>query len=286
MSGIDNIQARCEDGRVEVGLFEGEECREVIALRALEAFELRDSLNDALREAGLLTRKSAAAEDHELELLEVARDVVCARIETVDPVRFNERMNAVAERAKKAVETVDHAPGRRLPPAEREALAARPWLDGTQGAQEVPDLRMARSAQFLTRQLVKALDALGFGHEHREVSGADTVALLGEHLPALNAALGFPDGKATAVQTAARAFAEDLEWIGFGKEDNEVNGADVVEAVARHLPALRAALGEPAHTEDYDAHVSRQGQEHYRQLEGEERDREDAYAGDEEDLGR
>ena len=286
MSGIDNIQARCEDGRVEVGLFEGEECREVIALRAPEAFELRDSLNDALREAGLLTRKSAAAEDHELELLEVARDVVCARIETVDPVRFNERMNAVAERAKKAVETVDHAPGRRLPPAEREALAARPWLDGTQGAQEVPDLRMARSAQFLTRQLVKALDALGFGHEHREVSGADTVALLGEHLPALNAALGALDGTATAVQKAARAFAEDLEWIGFGDEDNEVNGADAVEAVARHLSALRTALGEPAHTEEYDGHLSQQEQEHYRQLEGEERDREDAYAGDEEDLGR
>ena len=95
MSGIDNIQARCEDGRVEVGLFEGEECREVIALRAPEAFELRDSLNDALREAGLLARKTAASEQHAVELLEVARDVVCARIETADPVRFYERMNAV-----------------------------------------------------------------------------------------------------------------------------------------------------------------------------------------------
>ena len=276
---IDNVQARSEDGRIEVGLFEGEECREVIALRAPEALELRNSLNDALREAGLLARKTAASEQHAVELLEVARDVVCARIETADPVRFYERMNAVAERAKKAVETVDHAPGRRL----RSALEARPWLDGTQ---EAPDLRMARSARLLTRQLVEALDALGFGHEDREVSGADTVALLDEHLPALNAALGALDGTATAVQKAARAFAEDLEWIGFGDEDNEVNGADAVEAVARHLSALRTALGEPAHTEEYDGHLSQQEQEHYRQLEGEERDREDAYAGDEEDLGR
>ncbi|MGC8520197.1 MAG: hypothetical protein ACP5P4_17030, partial [Steroidobacteraceae bacterium] len=118
---IDNVQARFEDGRIEVGLFEGEECREVIPLRPPEAFELRDSLNDALREAGLLSRKTAAAEGHALELLEVARDVVCARIETADPVRFYERMSMVAERAMKAVETVDHAPGRRLLPAEREA---------------------------------------------------------------------------------------------------------------------------------------------------------------------
>ena len=274
---IDNVQARSEDGRIEVGLFEGEECREVIALRAPEAFELRDSLNDALREAGLLARKNAASEQHAVELLEVARDVVCARIETADPVRFYERMNAVAERARAAVETVDHAF------AVRESLSARPWL---QGPQETPDPRMARSARLLTRQLVEALDALGFGHEDHEVSGADTVALLNEHLPAINAALGPPDSTATAVQKAARAFAEDLEWIGFGNDDTEVNGADAVEAVARHLPALRTALGEPAHTEDYDAHLSQQEQEHYRQLEGEERDREDAYAGDEEDLGR
>jgi hypothetical protein len=280
---IDNVQARSEDGRIEVGLFEGEECREVIALRAPEAFELRDSLNDALREAGLLARKNAASEQHAVELLEVARDVVCTRIETADPVRFYERMNAVAERARAAVETVDHAPGRRLPPAEREALEARPWL---QGPQETPDPRMARSARLLTRQLVEALDALGFGNEDHEVSGADTVALLGEHLPAINAALGPPDSTVTAVQKAARAFAEDLEWIGFGNDDTEVNGADAVEAVARHLPALRAALSEQAHTEDSDAHLSQQEQEHYRQLEGEEREREDAYAGDEEDLGR
>jgi hypothetical protein len=283
---IDNVQARAEDGRIEVGLFEGEECREVIALRAPEAFELRDSLNDALREAGLLDRRTAASEQHAVGLLEVARDVVCARIETADPVRFYERMSMVAERAMKAVETVDHAPGRRLLPAEREALAARPWPEGTRGAQECPDQRMARSARLLTRQLVEALDALGFGHEDREVSGADTVALLAERLPALNAALGPSDGTASAVQKAARVFAEDLEWIGFGDEDNEVNGAEAVEAVARHLPALRAALSEPAQTEDYDAHLSQQEQEHYRQLEGEERDREDAYAGDEEDLGR
>ena len=280
---IDNVQARSEDGRIEVGLFEGEECREVIVLRAPEAFELRDSLNDALREAGLLARKTAASEQHAVELLEVARDVVCARIETADPVRFYERMNAVAERARAAVETVDHAPGRRLPPAERESLSARPWL---QGPQETPDPRMARSARLLTRQLVEALDALGFGNEDHEVSGADTVALLGEHLPAINAALGPPDNTVTAVQKAARAFAEDLEWIGFGNDDTEVNGADAVEAVARHLPALRAALSEQAHTEDSDAHLSQQEQEHYRQLEGEEREREDAYAGDEEDLGR
>ena len=280
---IDNVQARSEDGRIEVGLFEGEECREVIALRSPEAFELRDSLNDALREAGLLARKNAASEQHAVELLEVARDVVCTRIETADPVRFYERMNAVAERARAAVETVDHAPGRRLPPAEREALEARPWL---QGPQETPDPRMARSARLLTRQLVEALDALGFGNEDHEVSGADTVALLGEHLPAINAALGPPDSTVTAVQKAARAFAEDLEWIGFGNDDTEVNGADAVEAVARHLPALRAALSEQAHTEDSDAHLSQQEQEHYRQLEGEEREREDAYAGDEEDLGR
>ena len=238
----------------------------------------------------MLARKTAASEQHAVELLEVARDVVCARIETADPVRFYERMSVVAERAMKAVETVDHAPGRRLLPAEREALAARPWPEGSRGAQECPDPRMARSARLLTRQLVEALDALGFGDEDREVRGADTVALLGERLPALNAALGpsdeGSDGTATAVQKAARAFAEDLEWIGFGNEDNEVNGAEAVEAVARHLPALRAALSEPAQTEDYDAHLWQQEQDHYRQLEGEERDREDAYAGDEEDLGR
>ena len=65
---IDNVQARAEDGRIEIGLFEGEECREVIALRAPEAFELRDSLNDALREAGLLDRRTAASEQHAVGL--------------------------------------------------------------------------------------------------------------------------------------------------------------------------------------------------------------------------
>ena len=186
----------------------------------------------------------------------------------------------------KAVETVDHAPGRRLPPAECEALAARPWLDGPQGPQEGPDLRMARSARVLMQHLVEELDALGFGDEDREVSGTDTVALLDECLPSLNAALGAADGTATAVQKAARALADEFESVGFGDEHSEVNGADAVAAVAKHLPALRTALSEQAQTEDYDAHLSQQEQEHYRQLKGEERDREDAYAGDEEDLGR
>jgi len=275
---IDNVQARSEDGRLEVGLFEGEECREVIALRAPEAFELRDSLNDALREAGLLNRKTAAAELHSVELLEVARDVVCARIETVDPVRFYDRMNAVAERARKAVETVDHAPGRRLAAAEREALAARPWLDGPQRPQEVPDARMARSARFLTRHLVQELEALGFGDEARAVSGADTVALLEECLPALNAALG-ADGTGTPVQKAARAFVEDLEWVGFVDESKNVPGAEAVEAVARHLPALRQALGNEAARRSAES----VGPTPLEDAPGER----DAYlAGDEEDLGR
>ncbi len=138
---IDNVQARSEDGRIEVGLFEGEECREIIPLRAPEAFELRDSLNDALREAGLLNRKAAASEQHAVELLEVAREVVCTRIETADPVRFYERMNTVAERAKRVVERVDRGAGLRLSAPEREALAARPWRGGSDGSVQATDKR-------------------------------------------------------------------------------------------------------------------------------------------------
>ena len=201
MSRIDNIQARCEDGRIEVGLFEGEECREVIPLRAPEAFELRDSLNDALREAGLLNRKPAASEQHAVELLEVARDVVCARLETVDPVRFYDRMNAVADRAHRAVETVDRARGLRLPAKERAALDARPWLDRPQetgAAAGKTESSIARSA----RELVTALESLGFGCDDVEIRGADVVNVVNEHLPALWKALDNDEGSESAQSLA------------------------------------------------------------------------------------
>lgn len=260
MSGIDNIQARCEDGRVEVGLFEGEECREVIALRAPEAFELRDSLNDALREAGLLARKSAAAEGHALELLEVARDVVCARIETVDPVRFNERMNAVAERAKKAVEAVDHAPGRRLPPAEREALAARPWLDAPEpGHAETEPVLTGSVLEKTTRDLVAALRAslpalvlLGdyIGNEHKGKIGIpafDRCAIIGQAKDAIEHAeqmFSHPEGRIDSMaEAAARRLTVALESLGFGCDDVEIDGGAAVNVINDHLPALLAALG-------------------------------------------
>ena len=214
MNRIDNIQARCDAARIEIGLFEGEECREVVALRAPEAFELRDSLNDALREAGLLNRKTAASEQHAVELLEVARDVVCARTETVDPVRFYDRMNTVADRAQRAVEAADRANGRRMSPAERAALAARPWLDVPQGT-------------------------------------------------------GVAAGKTeSSIARAARELVTALEGLGFGCDDVEINGGAAVDVINDHLPALREALSEEMRSEEYDAHLSQQEQEHYRQLEG------------------
>ena len=296
---IDNVQARSEDGRIEVGLFEGEECREVIALRAPEAFELRDSLNDALREAGLLNRKTAAAEQHAVELLEVARDVVCARIEGVDPARFY----AVADRAQRAVETVDHATGRRLPPAERESLAARPWLDAPEpGHTEKEPVPTDSALEKTTRDLIASLRAtipalvlLGdyIGNEHEGKIGIpafDRCAIIGQAKDAIEHAeqmLSNPAARIDSVtEAAARRLTVALESLDFGRDDVQIEGVAAVDVINEHLPALRAALSEPAHAEDYDAHLSQQEQEHYRQIEGEERDREDAYAGDEEDLGR
>jgi hypothetical protein len=296
MSGIDNIQARCEDGRVEVGLFEGEECREVIALRAPEAFELRDSLNDALRAAGLLARKNAAAEGHALELLEVARDVVCARIETVDPVRFNERMNAVAERAKKAVETVDHAPGRRLPPAECEALAARPWLDAPeQGHAEKEPVLTGLVLEKTTRDLVAALRAslpalvlLGdyIGNAHKGKIGIpafDRCAIIGQAKDAIEHAeqrLSHPEGRIdSTAEAAARRLTVALESLGFGCDDVEINGGAAVNVINDHLPALLAALGSDVGSQPAQSF----GPTPLGDTPGER----DAYlAGDEEDLGR
>lgn len=270
MSAIDNIQARAEDGRIEVGLFEGEECREVIALRAPEAFELRDSLNDALREAGVLSRKTAAAEEHALELLEVARDVVCARIETVDPVRFYDRMNAVAERAKKAVETVDHAPGQRLPPADREALAARPWLDapdpGHAGKEPVPPNsgleRTTRDLIASLRATIPALVLLGdhIGNEHKGKIGIpafDRCAIIGQAKDVIEHAerrLSHPEGRIDSLaEAAARRLTVALEGLGFGCDDVQIEGVAVVDVINEHLPVLRQALdndvgSEPAQT--------------------------------------
>ena len=293
---IDNVQARSDDGRIEVGLFEGEECREVIALRAPEAFELRDSLNDALREVGLLARKSVAAEGHALELLEVARDVVCARIETVDPVRFNERMNAVAERAKKAVETVDHAPGRRLPPGEHEALAARPWLDapepGHAKKKPVPtDSALEKTTRDLIvslREAIPALVLLGdyIGNEHQGKVGIpafDRCAIIEQAKDAIAQAervLSHPEGRMdSVVEAAARRFTLALDSLGFGSDDVQIEGVATVDVVNEHLPALRQALNndvgsEPAQdlapTSLSDAPVERDAD----------------WAGDEEDLGR
>jgi hypothetical protein len=296
MSRIDNIQARCEDGRIEVGLFEGEECREVIPLRAPEAFELRDSLNDALREAGLLSRKTAAAEGHALELLEVARDVVCARIETVDPVRFHEHMNAVAERAKKAVETVDHAPGHRLPPAERAALAARPWLDAPEPGHAESEREPPRAApEKTTRDLIVALRAtihalvlLGdyIGNEHKGKIGIpafDRCAIIGQAKDAIDHAEGMlshPERPRDSVaEAAARRLTVALEGRGFGDYDADINGAEVISVIADHLPALRQALGNDVGSESAQSLASTPL--------GDAPGERDAYlAGDEEDLGR
>ena len=293
---IDNVQARAEDGRIEIGLFEGEECREVIALRAPEAFELRDSLNDALREAGLLDRKTAASEQLAVELLEVARDVVCARIETVDSVRFYERMNAVAERAKKAVETVDHAPGRRLPPAEREVLAARPWLDAPEpGNAEKDRVSPDSSLEKTTRDLIASLRAtipalvlLGdyIGNEHKGKIGIpsfDRCAIIGQAKDAIEHAeqmLSHPAARIDSVaETAARRLTVALESLGFGCGDVEINGGDAVNVINDHIPALRAALGSDV--------GSQPGQSLGPTPLGDAPGERDAYlAGDEEDLGR
>ncbi len=200
MSRVDNVQARCEEGRIEVGLFEGEECAEVIALRAPEAFELRDSLNDALREAGLLNRKTAAGERHAVELLEVARDVVCTRIETVDPARFYERMNAVSERAKRAVETVDHDTGLRMSQTERAVRAARPWFDGSEDG-VVAAGKSESSVARASRELVTALESLGFGCDDVQIEGTAAVDVINEHLLALREVLD-----ARPIEQAEKAF--------------------------------------------------------------------------------
>jgi hypothetical protein len=293
---IDNVQARFEDGRIEVGLFEGEECREVIPLRPPEAFELRDSLNDALREAGLLSRKTAAAEGHALELLEVARDVVCARIETVDPIRFYDHMNPIVERAKKAVETVDHAPGRRLLPAEREALAERPWLDGTERGHIERDPEPTGSAlEKTTRDLIASLRAtipalvlLGdyIGNEHKGKIGIlafDRCAIIGQAKDAIEHAeqmLSHLEGRIdSTAEAAARRLTVALESLGFGCGDVEINGGDAVNVINDHIPALRAALGSDV--------GSQPGQSLGPTPLGDAPGERDAYlAGDEEDLGR
>lgn len=296
MSGIDNIQARCEDGRIEVGLFEGEECARVIRLRVPEAFELRDSLNDALREAGLLSRKTAAAEGHALELLEVARDVVCARIETVDPVRFHEHMNAVAERAKKAVETVDHAPGHRLPPAERAALAARPWLDAPEPGHAESEHEPPRAApEKTTRDLIAALRAtipalvlLGdyIGNEHKGKIGIpafDRCAIIGQAKDAIDHAEGMlshPERRLdSAAEAAARRLTIALEGMGFDDDDFDINGAEVVSVIADHLPALRQALGNDVGSEPAQVLAPTP-------LEDAPSERDAYLVGGEEDLGR
>ena len=210
MSRVDSVQARCEGGRIDVGVFEGEECREVISLRAPEAFELRDSLNDALREAGLLNRKTAAAEQGALELLEVARDVVCARIETADPVRFYERMNAISERAKRAVETVDRRGGTRMTEVERVALAARPWTDQPRDA-GVGAGKTESSVSRAARELVTALESLGFGCDDVEIGGGAAVDVINDHLPGLIAALGAEEAGLRTARRRADRRSEDHE---------------------------------------------------------------------------
>ncbi len=255
MSRVDNIQARCEDGRIEVGLFEGEECRRVIALRAPEAFELRDSLNDALREAGLLNRKTAASEHHAVELLEVARDVVCARIETVDPARYYERMNSVSERAKRAVETVDHGTGMRMRETERDALAARPWFDQpreTGVAAGKTESSVARSA----RELVTALESIGFGCDDIEINGGGAVEVINDHLPGLIGALA-------AGEDTPRSFGfQDMI-------DVQETLRDCANALAELAPAnhpyrrivaqAKAILGGPAAVRSHSDKAARRG---------------------------
>lgn len=46
---IDNVDARFEDGQIEMGLFDGEENRDVIPVSFDDALALRDSLNEAIR---------------------------------------------------------------------------------------------------------------------------------------------------------------------------------------------------------------------------------------------
>ncbi len=293
---IDNVQARSEDGCIEVGLFEGEECREVIALRAPEAFELRDSLNDALREAGLLARKTAASEQHAVELFEVARDVVCARIETVDPVRFYERMNAVAERAMKAAETVDHASGRSLQPAERESLAARPWMDAPGPGHAEKDRAPLDSALEKTeRDLIASLRAtlpvlvlLGdyIGNEHKGKIGIpafDRCAIIGQAKDAIEHAeqmLSHPQVRVeSAAEAAARRLTVALENLGFGRDDVQIEGIAAVDVINEHLPALRQALNNGMGSEPAQSLAPTP-------LGGVPGEREAYLAGDEEDLGR
>ena len=293
---IDNVQARSEDGRIEVGLFVGEECCEIIALRAPEAFELRDSLNDALREAGLLNRKTAASEQHAVELLEVARDVVCARIETADPVRFYDRMNAVADRAHRVVETVDRSRGLRLPAKERDALNARPWLDAPDlGHGEKEPVPTDSTLEKTTRDLIASLRAtlpalvlLGdyIGNEHKGKIGIpafDRCAIIGQAKDAIEHAeqmLSHPKGRIdSTAEAAARRLTVALESLGFGCDDVEIDGGAAVNVINDHLPALLAALGS-----DVGSHLAQSlGPTPLGDAPGER----DAYlAGDEEDLGR
>jgi hypothetical protein len=48
---IDAIDVRCEDGRVEIGLFLGEECVQVLPLDEERSRELRRHLGEAIEEA-------------------------------------------------------------------------------------------------------------------------------------------------------------------------------------------------------------------------------------------
>ncbi len=48
---IDAIDVRCEDGRVEIGLFLGEECVQVLPLDEERSRKLRRHLGEAIEEA-------------------------------------------------------------------------------------------------------------------------------------------------------------------------------------------------------------------------------------------
>lgn len=58
---IDNVDFRCERRRIEMGLFDGENCVDVVKLTRAEALALRASLDAAIAEQERAYRPRQAA---------------------------------------------------------------------------------------------------------------------------------------------------------------------------------------------------------------------------------